>query len=613
MSTIAGIVTQSNPNNLTSYINQMLDVASHRGFHSKETLLCASNMAFGQSLLFTTPDAKYQKIHYTIKGRKYFIVFDGRLDYREELQRKLQLKIEEDVTDAYLVVQAYDCFEENFLRELQGDFAFAIWDDMKGTLFLARDRIGNRNLFYYFEGSTLIWGSEIKQILMHDNVSRKLNLDYLRRYLLDNPRGEKDTAYRYINRLKAGHYVKLRQGKLTVSQYYHFKPLEVKHRRESDYVEGFRDLFVKTIQNQTRSEGRIGVSLSGGLDSSSIFSMIAQLNQDGGLESEIKAYTYAFQKQKEANEEQYVLSALKKYPAELKVIDGDNHWNFRGDFSDLQSLDEPYHLFNYKFGVEILHAMKEDGIDIHMSGMYGDQVLYGSPYYLAGLARNRKVSKLWEGIKIWKNSNIPFWELVYKYTINPLFYKSEEFIPPWVNRKNIDESLLRERLSPTYSDCMWTEEEMIDYFNFLIYRTGREWTNQYIANANAIEVRTPFLDPKLMEYLATVPVHLKDNPKYNKYILRESMKGILPEKIRTRTDKGAHTTFMLSGFKKEWAQISSYYHCPILTELGLINSKSLVEICEKYYMGLFTDFKFYNSLMRTISLEIWLQARLADL
>ncbi|SFD13691.1 asparagine synthase (glutamine-hydrolyzing) [Bacillus sp. 491mf] len=610
MSTIAGIVTYSNPNNFTPYINEMLSVAKHRGIHSKETLLCASNVALGQALLFTTPDAKYQKISYKVNGRNYFITFDGRLDYKENLQRKLGLEVKRDEPDAYLVVYAYDCWGEDFLQELHGDFALSIWDETKQSLLLGRDRVGHRHLFYYFDGSTLVWGSEIKQILMHSNVTKKLNLRYLQGYLLDNPKVEEATAYQGIYRLKAGHYLTLSQGKLSVDRYYHFKPLPISYKKESEYIEGFRHLFANTVHNQIRSDGAVGISLSGGLDSSSIFSTIAQLDQEFNSKINMKAYTYVFQKQKEANEEPYVLSALQKYPSESRMIDGDHHWNFRGDFSYLQSFDEPYHLFNYKFGSEILQVMKEDGVHIHMSGMYGDQVLHGSPYYLAGLAKKKRFATLLKELKLWRESAIPLWELFYKYTLKPKFHQSEEFIPPWVNCERIDPSLLQERFSSTYNDCKWTEEEVIEYFNFLIYRTGREWTNQYVAHANGMEVRAPFLDSKIMEYLAAVPVHLKYNPKHSKYILRESMKGILPEKIRTRTTKGAHTTFMLSGFKKEWHQISSYYHCPTLTELGLVNPKSLIEICEKYYMGLFTDFKFYTSLMRALSLEIWIQGKL---
>lgn len=612
LGTIAGFINNYSSHNIKQDIQKMLDIVSYRGHDLQEVHMFQEGCGLGQATTFITPESPMRKAHYKIFGKNYYISFDGRLDYRRDLCKKLNINETLDITDTYLVVLSYALYGEKFLNMLEGDFAFAIWDEENARLILARDRAGNRNLYYYTNGETLIWASEIKQILLHSEVPRNLNRRYIERFLLDNPRAYEETVYKSILRLKAGYFLIYDKRGINVNPYYTFTPKCIKSIRQSDIFEEFRELFIKTVENHLRSNGSVGISLSGGLDSTSVFSVASILKQSKNSLERIKVYSYVFRDNPSENEQEYINIALNKYPTEYEFFNGDNEWNFKGFLEYVGDLDEPYPLFNYEFAMKIPKALFKDGIRVYLNGMYGDEVLYGNLYYLAGLLRKGSYLQLIREIRRWKNK-IPIWDLIFNYTINPKFSQSSEFIAPWIIKKNIDQDLLYERLSYTYSDFKWTEEEIVEYFNFLIFGTGHEWTNQYINSKNGIDVRVPFRDIKIMEFLAGTPITIKIDPEYDKVILREAMRNILPEQIRTRKNKGAHLSFILNGFKKEWNQIKKYYSCPTLTELGLVDNKPIIDLLEKYYAGMFVDFKYHSSLMRVLALEIWLRSRINQL
>lgn len=614
MSTIAGILNTSDEKINGTLIEEMLSRVSYRGIDAvqldKDT---NGNLFMGQSLLFTTPDAIYQDIEIKVQNERYLIAFDGRLDNREELSQKLEILLSNKITDSEIIIYSYLKWGKEFLSYLEGDFAFSLWDTTKKLLFLARDRIGIRNLYYSTNNNMLIWGSEIKQILQHPLINREINESYLCRFLVDEPITTQDTAYKRVNRLIPGQYLLVENNQITLKKYYKFQPKMVSYKFHQDYFDEFKELFLRSVKNNLRCIDSLAFSLSGGLDSSSIVSVSSYLNNESNDKTKVKlkSYSYVFDEDDKADEREYIKSVLDQSPNfSYDFVKGDNLWDFKGNLQQIiGELDEPYPLFNQAFSRYIPSKINQDNIKVHLTGAYGDHVLYGDLNYLALLFKKFKFKKLSHEYKEWLQNGFNIHDLFFNRTLRPLFKSNSLEKAEWIKEKEIglNSSLINSK--QIYWDAKGTE----NHFNKIIYQSGIEWLSPYLSSIYAVEMRYPFLNHKLMEFLAGVPVNLKFKPGQNKYILRQSLKGILPEKIRTRKTKGAHMNLLFKGFKKEWGQIEGYFEFPACIELGLIRKDKLDKIKELfylYYMGMYKGPVFLSNLLRLLSLEIWLQAKM---
>ena len=176
-------------------------------------------------------------------------------------------------------------------ERLLGDFAFAIWDGRNKKLFCARDPVGIKPFFYYFDGKTFYWGSEPRVIYEDSKISKEPNLTLICLYLLNRFDEREETLYRSIYRLPPSHFMVLENGRLRKGQYWDVDPNHaVRYKTDDEYAEHFLELFKEAIRARLRSHGPVGTLLSGGLDSSSIVCTTQMLKQersapDNGLET----------------------------------------------------------------------------------------------------------------------------------------------------------------------------------------------------------------------------------------------------------------------------------------------------------------------------------------
>lgn len=174
----------------------------------------SKELLIGNALIHTTPFSSEQNIHYTIFSREFFIAYDGRLNDREELANKLEISSEK-TSDAFLILSSYIKWGETFLKEIDGDFAFSIWDEHNKKLILARDRLGLKSLFYSIKKNILLWGSDIKQIVQFFSIGiRNLNQEFLLKYLIDEPYITSETAYIDVTRVEPGQCLIVNNGNI---------------------------------------------------------------------------------------------------------------------------------------------------------------------------------------------------------------------------------------------------------------------------------------------------------------------------------------------------------------------------------------------------------------
>lgn len=614
MSSIAGVLSRDGAKVDPTLIENMLKAVQHRGSDATQIEQGPNQpIAVGQAVWYTTPDAPNRQIKYSFNNQDYFIVLDGRLDDRDILLKQLDLANQHHKTDSELLIRSYVKWGESFLEQVEGDFAFGLWDCTQQTLILARDRSGMCNLFYYADEQRLLWGTEMKQIFQCPSIPTQINKEYLLRYLIEYPAALEDTVYAAIKRVEPGHYVRIKNNHLTIKSYYSFKPLQLSYRSEQEYIEHFQHLFLQTIKNATRAPEKIGFSLSGGLDSSSIVSATGHLIEQGAIPAkQVTCYSLVFDDFREADEREYIEAVQEKYPSfHYEMISGDQHWNFNaGTFEFISELDEPYFLFSQSFARTVPQKMQQADIRVHIGGHTGDHVLMGNADYLATLFKKLQLFTLFREFKALKKHGYLLRDLFFSHTLKPMFDQNKSSpLPTWLIEEQIKRTIAPELMNTIKPSKAigWDEEGVTRYFKEIMYQSGHEWSNSYIDGRHAVEIRYPFLNRKLMEFLAGTPVNLKWKPNETKYILRQAMKGILPKKVERRTGKAHHDSFIYGGLLRERKKIEEYYASPLLTELKLVNGKLVQQKFDQYFVGMKPNAQDFVGLLRVLSLEIWLQ------
>jgi asparagine synthase (glutamine-hydrolysing) len=535
--------------------------------------------------------------HYTLEheGNTYFLFIDGGIILGDKaITNSSSPKTKKDRVLEPLLLNP-----RGFLQSADGNFVIILWEEANGNYLIARDKMGMKNLFFAESDEALYCSSSIGNLLTYTEVNQSLNKDSIYRYIFDHPMAGQETTYRYIHRLEFGSYISgSSYGKAEQHRYYEIKPS--KDFRIEHFREDFKGIFIESVRQSTIGKDDVGIALSGGLDSTSIASVMGK-----HLDKRIIGTSYIFKTNELEDEEAYIDLITQREGIELIKIDGKDHWNFQGDIQQtIAALDEPYPLFNYHFTSHAPSLIK-NRTNLFLSGLYGDQVLYGNMNYLRGFVKKGEFFTLFKEMQNWKgiySKKEILIQLIRR-------HKGEGYvIPEWLNGKVFPSSF---RHSSEQQNYIWDADDNVKYYMNLLKQSSKDWTVPSVYYPNKVDIQFPFLNPRLLEYLAAVPASLKLHPESNKYILRESLKEELPDEIRKRKGKSTHFSFIHNGFKKEMKQLKNVYNFEILSDLGIIDPKPVKKIIDHYYLGHFDDFKYFSLILRLLSLEIWLKPRKA--
>jgi asparagine synthase (glutamine-hydrolysing) len=253
------------------------------------------NVGFGHTLLKTTDESEHERQPFTLDGRVW-IVADARVDARSELIPQLKAhghgNLSPTATDVELILRAYQTWGENCVEHLLGDFAFAIWDSLQQCLFCARDHLGVKPFFYAHFGQRLIFSNTLDCIRQHPAVSDRLNdlaiADFL---LFDLNQDPATTSFADIQRVPPAHLAKW-SAKGTQLRRYWTLPIDepVYFPRDDDYVDRFKELLEKAVDDRLRTE-KIGVFMSGGIDSPTMAAVACRILRCRSSDSEVRAFT----------------------------------------------------------------------------------------------------------------------------------------------------------------------------------------------------------------------------------------------------------------------------------------------------------------------------------
>jgi len=546
---IAGFTSKS-PHNTNRNIDFAIDCLQHRGPEAKQTWTNNDgSIQFGHTRLciIDTSSAASQPMHY---GNRYTIIYNGELYNYVEIRNELQSKGYHftSYSDTEVIVASYAEYKEACLQKFDGMFAFAIWDEADKTLFAARDRFGEKPFYFHYDEQQFAFASEMKALWtigFQKEVNPAMLYNFLSIGYTANPADPTETFYRNIKSLPAASYLFFDQQKhkLTLSKYWQpFIDVNTSITDE-EALQTFDHLLQASVQKRLRSDVAIGTSLSGGLDSSTIVAYCSRL---ASAQYTHKAFTAVFEGF-EKNEEPYAKQIATQFGLQhhLVPISNDEIPSLMDTVMAHQEI--PVGSASALAQFKVYEAAKKAGVTVLLDGQGADEILAGySKYYKwywQELYRSKQLGKTAE-IKKARALGIkePFG---LQNKIAALF---PEFAASMLQSRKAKAAFNHPYISPEFAfankqNLYYATPTTFDLNGALYFNTFVHGLNELLhladrnSMAHATEVRLPFLNHQLVEFLFTLPASFKIRDGWTKWILRKSAEPLLTKEIVWRKEK----------------------------------------------------------------------------
>lgn len=520
---IAGIFDLNGKNVLEQELKKMCTLLHHRG-PDDEGFYIKDNIGLGHKRLSIIDIASgHQPM--SNEDKTVWITFNGEIYNYIELRNDLTKRGHHFQTksDTEVIVHAYEEWSKDCVQHLNGMFAFAIYDGSK--LFLARDRLGIKPLYYTICNGLFIFASEIKALLQIDRVKVALNHEAIFEYFtFQNTFGDK-TWFHNIKILLPGHYLICTKDRIHLKRYWEleYKENPTNGKSEIDFSQELRNNFEQAVERQLMSEVPIGTYLSGGMDTGSI-SAIASRHikplhtftcgfNTTGVEEDEKMFN-------ESEAASFLSQNLGTKHHEILLSAGDMEKVFP---KIIWHLEEPRVGISYQ--AYYINELISKHVTVVLSGCGGDEFFGGYPWR-------------YEPVLTCKNK-IEFEEKYYPFWVRLLSDKEKHafFLPNIANELNGFSSL--ESFRQVMKGCESTYPlNRAMFFDTKTFLHGLLVAEDKLSMAHSVETRVPFLDNDMLDYIVTVPWNLKIKNGNIKYILKLAMQKLLPSKILSRPKVG---------------------------------------------------------------------------
>jgi asparagine synthase (glutamine-hydrolysing) len=539
LSGIVGICDRNGAPVDRALLQALAHFLSYRGPDWRDTW-SSGPIGFGHTMLRTTRESQIERQPASLDGR-LFITADARIDCREELRTKLAQKNHgapsRTAPDSDLILRAYAAWGADCVQHLRGDFAFAIWDARKKLLFCARDHFGVKPFYYAELGELFLFSNTLDCLRQHPAVSEELNDAAVGDFLLFGLNCDAaTTTFRDIRRLPAAHALTVSTDGMRIERYWS-APTDgrIRYRRAEDYVEHFQILMQAAVADRTRAD-RAGILLSGGLDSGTVAATARELSRSAGGTRDLRAYTVVYESLFRDEEGAYAQETAKFLNIPIQFIPMDGLQPFERwddpEFSWPEPVDDP--LFAGLF--DQFQAISAD-CRVVLNGEGSDNLMYFQMWpYVQNMMRNGEWRTLLaETLRYaWlRPSPVPgIWR-----RIKGLFGKDAAALayPSWLAPDFV------RRLNLAARANQWRELPPASQPHKILPKGHAslslpQWSRMFeLQNAGvtrcSVEVRYPFLDLRLVNYLLALPPF----PLFfGKKLLRESVVGRLPESVRAR-------------------------------------------------------------------------------
>ncbi|HYK21920.1 MAG TPA: asparagine synthase (glutamine-hydrolyzing), partial [Pyrinomonadaceae bacterium] len=487
------------------------------------------------------------------------VILNGEIYNYRELRAELETRGHSfrSASDTEVLPHLYEEYGDGMMGKLNGMFAFALWDGRKRRMLMARDRFGEKPLYWGIFDNTLLFASEPKVLLAHPSVKPSLNLQALRQYLSFDYVPAPLSIYEGINKLPAAHKLTLQNGRVCVERYWQLSyktidPVPSEH----DAAEHLRELMADAVRMRLVSDVPLGVLLSGGVDSSSVAALAVRASSEA-----VKTFSISFA------ESSFDESAYARGVA--KFLGTDHHEerlsanlaaNLVGEIGSW--MDEPFSDPSL-VPTYLLSRFTRKHVTVALGGDGGDELFAGYPMYaglrwaefykrLPPMLREGVVERLVRLLPV-KTKNLSFDYKALRF-ITGVKYDTVARHHVWFGSFTPEEQmqLLTPAVLAATDDDIYAEARQIAEEcdnNDLVTRMQSVDTRLYLAEdiltkvdrasmAVSLEVRAPFLDPRVAEFAASLPSNYKLHGHKTKYILKKAVTDLLPSFVTRRGKKG---------------------------------------------------------------------------
>ncbi len=539
------------------------------------------------------------------------VVYNGEIYNYRELREELEAKghVFKTHSDTEIIVHGYEEWGDTSFDRYNGMFGIALYDITQKRLLLVRDHFGIKPLYYAVQGSTLLFGSEIKPIINSGLVEKVPNDETIYRYLMYRIHDEgEETFFKGVRRLLPGQMMIIEGGKHRIESYTNLRKELSKTRPKSactsEDIETFEQLLTKAIQMRLVSEVPVGTCLSGGLDSSTVVAVANKLLREkaqdtGSLGKEQKAYSAVFPGS--VNDEEKYIDALI---AQLKHIDNVKVFPKPEEFfTDLEDFikyqEEPTISTGPYAQYQVMRRAHED-VTVLLDGQGADEMMAGYlPYYFVYIKQMLKRGEYVKLLReVWSSRDI-FWKLGMQKLTYSLGFQQRIAMGDLL-QDSFKKRHAKSRF-PTVSDNL-KERLLEDIFGNSLQSLLRYEDKN--AMRFSIEGRVPFLDLNLLRFLFTLPDEAIIQHGWNKSILRKAFRSYLPEMISQRRNKIGFTTPENEWFLRMKNRIYGIFMSESFANRAYWNQSEVVKAFELFIQGKNDDTMLF---WRMLNLEIWMR------
>lgn len=507
---------------------------------------------------------------------RYTIVYNGEIYNYKDIKR--QLKSEGynfySQSDTEVLLKSYQKWGEGCLKYLNGMFAFVIWDKSERKLFAARDRLGKKPFFYYYDHDKFIFASELKAISKNMDIKKELNPEAISDFLSLGYILSPKSIFKNICKLPAAHFLVVKDNGVRIQQYWRLNRYFMDKKtniNENEILEEFEWLLNDAVKIRLMSDVPLGVFLSGGIDSTSILAKMVDYSSE-----KVKTFSIGF-REKTFSELNYAKEAANFFYTEHREKVVENELNFiLGKI--VRMADEPF-ADSSMIPMYYLSKMAKDTFTVALSGDGADEILAGYDTYLAD-----DFFKVYQKIPMFfRNKILKLLGRIIPDTNHKvgLDYKIKQFIGVGTCSREAAHYWWRVIFSDKQKDKLLKQElksQLRDYHpfdNFLayfdqlknadfldrsLYVDIKTWLQDDIlvkvdrmTMANSLESRAPFLDHRLVEFCASLPVEFKKRGMKKKYLLKKTMEGKIPKRIIHHKKTGFNAPV------KQWLRFNNDY------------------------------------------------------
>jgi len=589
-------------------LKSMLARISHRG-PDECGILTSSHMMMGNVRL-NIIDLEGGTQPICDQTERYWVVLNGEIYNYIELRAELEKAGFHFQThsDTEVLVQSYRRWGKECLKKLNGQFAFAIWDKESGDLFLARDRVGIRPLYYTFHNGTFLFASEIKALLQFPGFSPDINIRAIQQIFTFWAPLSPNTAFEQVYEVPPAHYMILKKGKPTIEKYWELSFSSTPEISLTRAMEEFEALLHDAVKLRLRSDVPVAAYLSGGIDSTATTHFIKAIQPDN-----LQTFSVGFQ------EDQYDETS---YQNEASRYLGTHHTSFTCNNQDIARY---FAKTIWHTEVPILRTapvpmyflsrlVRDHGIKVVVTGEGADEMLGGYNIFKETMIRQfwskypdsryrpLLLKKLYPYIPYISNANPAMLKMFFGYQLESTASPFYSHLIRWNNTSRLINYLSPERLNGTAhyrpqqdihpklpeGFTSWNPLAKAQWLEINLFMSAYLLSSQgdRMAMANSVEGRYPFLDHRLMEFCASLPEHFKLNGLTEKYLLKKIMTRKIPDSIVKRSKQAyrAPISFMINN--RDSSEMIQYALSPSkIGQFQLFDSKAVEKLKHKYARG----------------------------